>query len=174
MAHKAGYVNIVGNPNVGKSTLSNQLIGEKLSIVNPKAQTTRHRILGIVNSDDYQIVISDTPGVLKPNYKLQENMLKFSKSALVDADIILYVTDMVESFDKNNEFLLQVKKSEVPVLLVINKIDITKQEELDKLFDFWKEEDYARILSLMPKCNAPGYKDARNCPRCDALGITGK
>jgi GTP-binding protein Era len=140
MAHKAGYVNIVGNPNVGKSTLSNQLIGEKLSIVNPKAQTTRHRILGIVNSDDYQIIFSDTPGVLKPNYKLQESMLKFSKSALVDADIILYVTDMVESFDKNNEFLLQVKKCEMPVLLVLNKVDLTKQEDLDKLFDFWKTE----------------------------------
>jgi len=140
MAHKAGYVNIVGNPNVGKSTLSNQLIGEKLSIVNPKAQTTRHRILGIVNSDDYQIIFSDTPGVLKPNYKLQESMLKYSKSALVDADIILYVTDMVESFDKNNEFLLQVKKCEMPVLLVLNKVDLTKQEDLDKLFDFWKTE----------------------------------
>lgn len=140
MAHKAGYVNIVGNPNVGKSTLSNQLIGEKLSIVNPKAQTTRHRILGIVNSDDYQIIFSDTPGVLKPNYKLQESMLKYSKSALVDADIILYVTDMVESFDKNNEFLLQVKKCEMPVLLVLNKVDLTKQEDLDKLYDFWKTE----------------------------------
>jgi len=140
MAHKAGYVNIVGNPNVGKSTLSNQLIGEKLSIVNPKAQTTRHRILGIVNNDDYQIIFSDTPGVLKPNYKLQESMLKYSKSALVDADIILYVTDMVESFDKNNEFLLQVKKCEMPVLLVLNKVDLTKQEDLDKLFDFWKTE----------------------------------
>jgi GTP-binding protein Era len=140
MAHKAGYVNIVGNPNVGKSTLSNVLIGEKLSIITSKAQTTRHRILGIVNTDDYQILFSDTPGVLKPNYKLQESMLKFSKSALVDADIILYITDVVESQDKNDEFLQQVKKSDLPILLVINKIDLANDEQLEKLYDFWKEE----------------------------------
>jgi GTP-binding protein Era len=140
MGHKSGYVNIVGNPNVGKSTLSNALIGEKLSIITSKAQTTRHRILGIVNTDDYQIMFSDTPGVLKPNYKLQESMLKYSKSALVDADIILYITDMFEKYDKNDEFLNQVKKATVPVLLVLNKIDLVKQDELEKLFDFWKEE----------------------------------
>jgi GTPase len=140
MAHKSGYVNIVGNPNVGKSTLSNALIGEKLSIITSKAQTTRHRILGIVNTDDYQILFSDTPGVLKPNYKLQESMLKFSKSALVDADIILYITDMYEKYDKNDEFLNQVKRATVPVILVLNKIDLVQQDVLEKHYDFWKQE----------------------------------
>ncbi|MBN2743335.1 MAG: GTPase Era [Marinilabiliaceae bacterium] len=140
MTHKAGYVNIVGNPNVGKSTLSNKLIGEKLSIITAKAQTTRHRIFGIVNSDDYQIIFSDTPGVLKPHYKLQESMLNYSKSALSDADVLLYVTDMVEKYDKNNEFLTMVKKSTAPILLVINKIDLSTQDELDAKFDFWKTE----------------------------------
>ncbi|PZX19178.1 GTP-binding protein Era [Breznakibacter xylanolyticus] len=140
MTHKAGYVNIVGNPNVGKSTLSNKLIGEKLSIITAKAQTTRHRIFGIVNSDDYQIIFSDTPGVLKPHYKLQESMLNYSKSALSDADVLLYVTDMVEKYDKNNEFLTMVKKSNAPILLVINKIDLSTQDELDAKFDFWKTE----------------------------------
>ena len=140
MTHKAGYVNIVGNPNVGKSTLSNKLIGEKLSIITAKAQTTRHRIFGIVNADDYQIVFSDTPGVLQPHYKLQESMLKFSKAALADADVLLYITDMVESYDKNNEFLNLVKESKAPILLVINKIDLAKQDELDEKFDFWKNE----------------------------------
>jgi GTP-binding protein Era len=140
MTHKAGYVNIVGNPNVGKSTLSNKLIGEKLSIITAKAQTTRHRIFGIVNADDYQIVFSDTPGVLQPHYKLQESMLKFSKAALADADVLLYITDMVESYDKNNEFLNLVKESKAPILLVINKIDLAKQDELDQKFDFWKNE----------------------------------
>ena len=136
MTHKAGYVNIVGNPNVGKSTLSNKLIGEKLSIITAKAQTTRHRIFGIVNADDYQIVFSDTPGVLQPHYKLQESMLKFSKAALADADVLLYITDMVETYDKNNEFLTLVKESKAPILLVINKIDLAKQDELDQKFDF--------------------------------------
>ena len=140
MTHKAGYVNIVGNPNVGKSTLSNKLIGEKLSIITAKAQTTRHRIFGIVNADDYQIVFSDTPGVLQPHYKLQESMLKFSKAALADADVLLYITDMVETYDKNNEFLTLVKESKAPILLVINKIDLAKQDELDQKFDFWKNE----------------------------------
>ncbi len=128
--HKAGFVNIVGNPNVGKSTLMNVLVGEKVSIATFKAQTTRHRIMGIFNTDDVQIVFSDTPGVLKPNYKLQESMLNFSESALIDADVLLYVTDMVEQIDKNEEFVAKVNKIEVPVLLLINKIDISNQEDL--------------------------------------------
>lgn len=126
--HKAGFVNIVGNPNVGKSTLMNQLVGERISIATFKAQTTRHRIMGIVNTDDMQIVFSDTPGVLKPNYKLQESMLAFSESALQDADVLLYVTDVVENPEKNKEFLDKVAKMNVPVLLLINKIDITPTE----------------------------------------------
>ena len=123
MVHKAGFVNIVGNPNVGKSTLMNQLVGERISIATFKAQTTRHRIMGIVNTDDMQIVFSDTPGVLKPNYKLQESMLAFSESALVDADVLLYVTDVVENPEKNMDFLEKVQKMTIPVLLLINKID---------------------------------------------------
>jgi len=121
--HKAGFVNIVGNPNVGKSTLMNQLVGERISIATFKAQTTRHRIMGIVNTDDMQIVFSDTPGVLKPNYKLQESMLAFSESALQDADVLLYVTDVVENPEKNMDFLEKVQKMQIPVLLLINKID---------------------------------------------------
>ena len=136
--HKAGFVNIVGNPNVGKSTLMNRLVGEKISIITSKSQTTRHRIKGIVNTDDYQIVFSDTPGVVKPSYKMQEYMLEFSKSALVDADIILYVTDVVENIEKNLDFIDKVNKSDIPVLLVINKIDLTTQEKLEALFDKWK------------------------------------
>lgn len=123
--HKAGFVNIVGNPNVGKSTLMNQLVGERISIATFKAQTTRHRIMGIVNTDDMQIVFSDTPGVLKPNYKLQESMLAFSESALQDADVLLYVTDVVETPEKNMDFLVKVQKMTIPVLLLINKIDMT-------------------------------------------------
>lgn len=137
--HKAGFVNIVGNPNVGKSTLMNRLVGEKISIITSKSQTTRHRIKGIVNTDNYQIVFSDTPGVVKPSYKMQEYMLEFSKSALVDADIILYVTDVIESPEKNLDFIEKVNKSATPVLLVINKIDKTTQEKLEALFDKWKE-----------------------------------
>ena len=121
--HKAGFVNIVGNPNVGKSTLMNQLVGERISIATFKAQTTRHRIMGIVNTDDMQIVFSDTPGVLKPNYKLQESMLAFSESALQDADVLLYVTDVIENPEKNMDFLEKVQKMKIPVLLLINKID---------------------------------------------------
>lgn len=139
MTHKAGFVNIVGNPNVGKSTLSNELVGERLSIITSKAQTTRHRIFGIVNKPEYQIVFSDTPGVLKPNYKLQESMLRFSKSALTDADIILYVTDTFEKPDKHDDFLGAVQKTKIPVLLVINKIDLVDQNKLDEIVDFWKE-----------------------------------
>jgi len=129
--HKAGFVNIVGNPNVGKSTLMNTLVGEKISIITSKAQTTRHRIMGIVNGDDYQIVYSDTPGVLIPNYKLQESMLNFSNSALQDADILLYVTDTVEKVDKNAEFLEKVQRIDIPVLLIINKIDLSDQQRLE-------------------------------------------
>ena len=137
--HKAGFVNIVGNPNVGKSTLMNALVGERISIATFKAQTTRHRIMGIYNTDEMQIVFSDTPGVLKPNYKLQESMLNFSTSALTDADILLYVTDVVETPDKNNEFMAKVRQMTVPVLLLINKIDLTDQEKLVKLVEDWKE-----------------------------------
>ena len=140
MEHKAGFVNIIGNPNVGKSTLSNKLIGERLSIITSKAQTTRHRIFGIVNEDDYQIVFSDTPGVLKPNYKLQESMLRFSQSALQDADILLYITDPFEKPDKNDEFLERVKKSDIPVLIVVNKIDLIDQDRLNEIIDYWKKE----------------------------------
>ncbi len=137
--HKAGFVNIVGNPNVGKSTLMNLLMGERISIATFKAQTTRHRIMGIINSDDAQIVFSDTPGVLKPNYKLQEEMLAFSVSALQDADVLLYVTDVVETPDKNNSFLEKVKKMDVPVLVLINKIDLSNQKNLEKLVSQWHE-----------------------------------
>lgn len=139
--HKAGFVNIVGNPNVGKSTLMNELVGERLSIITAKAQTTRHRIMGIVNTDDYQIVFSDTPGVLSPKYKLQESMLEFSEEALVDADILLYVTDVIEDPTKNKAFLDRVAKNEnFPVLLVINKIDLLKgDDDLLKIIDRWKE-----------------------------------
>ena len=137
--HKAGFVNIVGNPNVGKSTLMNLLVGERISIATFKAQTTRHRIMGILNTDDAQIVFSDTPGVLKPNYKLQEAMLRFSRSALRDADVLLYVTDMVESPEKNIEFINEVKKLDVPVMVLINKIDLGNQEELVKKVEQWHE-----------------------------------
>ena len=137
--HKAGFVNIVGNPNVGKSTLMNVLVGERISIATFKAQPTRHRIMGIYNTDDMQIVFSDTPGVLKPNYKLQESMLNFSTSALADADVLLYVTDVIETPDKNNEFIQKVRQQSAPILLLINKIDLTDQEKLVKLVEGWKE-----------------------------------
>ena len=139
--HKAGFVNIVGNPNVGKSTLMNELVGERLSIITAKAQTTRHRIMGIVNTDDYQIVFSDTPGVLSPKYKLQESMLEFSQEALVDADILLYVTDVVEDPTKNRAFLDRVAANRnFPVMLVINKIDLLKgNDDLERIIDRWKE-----------------------------------
>ena len=135
--HKAGFVNIVGNPNVGKSTLMNLLVGERISIATFKAQTTRHRIMGILNTDDMQIVFSGTPGVLKPNYKLQESMLNFSESALADADILLYVTDTVEKPDKNMDFVEKVKKMTVPVLVLVNKIDLSNQEALVKQVEAW-------------------------------------
>ena len=135
--HKAGFVNIVGNPNVGKSTLMNQLVGERISIATFKAQTTRHRIMGIVNREDMQIVFSDTPGVLKPNYKLQESMLAFSESALTDADVLLYVTDVVENPEKNLDFLEKVGRMTVPVLLLINKIDESDQKHLGDIVEKW-------------------------------------
>lgn len=136
---KSGFVNIVGNPNVGKSTLMNDLVGERLSIITSKAQTTRHRIMGIVNGPEYQIVFSDTPGVLKPKYKLQESMLNFSEGALTDADVLIYVTDVVEDPEKNADFLARVAKEKVPVLLVINKIDLLKgQADLEQLVEKWR------------------------------------
>ena len=138
--HRSGFVNIIGNPNVGKSTLMNQLVGERLSIITSKAQTTRHRIMGILNTDDAQIVFSDTPGVLKPNYKLQEAMLRFSRSALRDADVLLYVTDVTDTADRNADFLEKVKKmaaAGTKVFLIINKIDLTTQETLESLVAFW-------------------------------------
>ena len=135
--HKAGFVNIVGNPNVGKSTLMNQLVGERISIATFKAQTTRHRIMGIVNTDDMQIVFSDTPGVLKPNYKMQEMMLAFSESALADADVLLYVTDVIENPEKNIDFLEKVKKMKIPVLLLINKIDLSDPNKLGDTVEKW-------------------------------------
>ena len=139
-SHKSGFVNIVGNPNVGKSTLMNALVGEKLSIITSKAQTTRHRILGIVNGEDFQMVYSDTPGVLSPNYRLQEKLLAFSRSALVDADVLLYVTDVTDTADRNADFLEKVKKmaaAGTKVFLIINKIDLTTQETLESLVAFW-------------------------------------
>lgn len=137
--HKAGFVNIVGNPNVGKSTLMNLLVGERISIATFKAQTTRHRIMGILNTSEMQICFSDTPGVLKPNYKLQESMLQFSESALQDADVLLYVTDMVETPDKNEDFLLKVQKMRCPIIVLVNKIDLSNQNDLVKKVDEWHE-----------------------------------
>ena len=138
--HRAGFVNIVGNPNVGKSTLSNRLVGERLSIITSKAQTTRHRIMGIVNGEDYQIVFSDTPGVLKPKFRLQQSMLEYSTGALVDADVLLYVTDVIETPTKNQDFLDKVAKEKIPILLVINKIDLLKvNDDLVRIIDQWKQ-----------------------------------
>ena len=137
--HKAGFVNIVGNPNVGKSTLMNLLVGERISIATFKAQTTRHRIMGILNTPEMQICFSDTPGVLKPNYKLQESMLQFSESALQDADVLLYVTDMVETPDKNADFLSKVQRMTCPIIVLINKIDLSNQKDLEKKVEEWHE-----------------------------------
>ncbi len=174
MAHKAGFVNIVGNPNVGKSTIMNALVGEKLSIITQKMQTTRHRIKGIVSGDDFQIVYSDTPGILKPSYRLQETMMKFVDSALIDADIILFVTDVIEKPDKNPEYIERIRKSNVPVIVLINKIDLSNQEDVVRLFNYWSdifpgatvfpisakekfniEPIFDRILELLPE--APAY-----------------
>lgn len=156
MPHKAGFVNIIGNPNVGKSTLMNRLVGERLSIITSKAQTTRHRIMGIVSGPDFQIVYSDTPGVLKPKYKLQESMLEFSTGALGDADVLVYVTDTVEQPDKNNEFLSKVQamasENGTPVIVVINKVDLTTPDKLDELVEWWhKELPTAEIIPVSAK-----------------------
>ncbi|PIF02695.1 MAG: GTPase Era, partial [Draconibacterium sp.] len=174
MAHKSGFVNIVGNPNVGKSTIMNALVGEKLSVITRKMQTTRHRIKGIVSGEDFQIVYSDTPGILKPNYKLQESMMKSVDNALIDADVLLFVTDVVEKPDKNKEYIEKVRKSNMPVIVLINKIDLSNQEEVNNLYDYWSnifkgadifpisakekfnlEPIFDRILELLPE--APPY-----------------
>ena len=139
-SHRSGFVNIIGNPNVGKSTLMNAMVGEKLSIVTAKAQTTRHRIMGIVNGEDYQIVYSDTPGILKPNYRLQKNMMNFVDAAIGDADIILYVTDTVETADKNADYVAKLQRLECPVIVVINKIDLSDQPKVLELMDYWHEQ----------------------------------
>ena len=138
MAHRSGFVNIIGNPNVGKSTLMNQLVGEKLSIITSKAQTTRHRIMGIVNGEDFQIVYSDTPGILKPNYKLQEKMMKFVRGAITDADVLLYVTDTVEDSDRSAEIIEKVNLSGIPTIVVINKVDLTTPDKLTALVEKWQ------------------------------------
>ncbi len=146
MAHKSGFVNIIGNPNVGKSTLMNAMVGEKLCIVTAKAQTTRHRIMGIVNGEDFQIVYSDTPGILKPVYRLQQNMMNFVDTAIGDADIILYVTDTVEKPDKNMDYVEKLSRLNCPVIIVINKIDISSQEKVRELMDWWQEKVPAAII----------------------------
>ena len=138
MAHRSGFVNIIGNPNVGKSTLMNQLVGEKLSIITSKAQTTRHRIMGIVNGEDFQIVYSDTPGILKPNYKLQEKMMKFVRGAITDADVLLYVTDTVEDSDRSADIIEKVNLSGIPTIVVINKVDLTTPDKLIALVEKWQ------------------------------------
>jgi len=138
MAHKSGFVNIIGNPNVGKSTIMNALVGEKISIITSKMQTTRHRIKGIVSGDDFQIVYSDTPGILKPNYKLQENMMRFVDTAILDADLIIYVSDVKEKTEKNSEYLEKIKNSGIPILLLLNKIDLSNQQEVLGLIGVWK------------------------------------
>ena len=174
MAHKSGFVNIIGNPNVGKSTIMNALVGERLSIITQKMQTTRHRIKGIVSGEDFQIVYSDTPGILKPNYKLQESMMKYVNTALIDADVILYVTDVVEKPDKNEEYLEKIRKSNAPVIVLINKIDLSSQGEVMEMYEYWKNllpaadvfaisaterfniaPIFDRILELLPE--APPY-----------------
>ena len=163
MEHHSGFVNIIGNPNVGKSTLMNALVGEKLSIVTAKAQTTRHRIMGIVNGEDWQIVYSDTPGILKPNYRLQQNMMNFVDGAIGDADIILYVTDTVETPDKNGEYVAKLGRLECPVIVVINKIDISTQEKVMELAAWWKEQlPAAEIIpaSAQEKFNLQSILDA--------------
>ncbi|MGB5358621.1 MAG: GTPase Era [Eudoraea sp.] len=174
MAHKAGYVNIIGNPNVGKSTLMNAFVGEKLSIITAKAQTTRHRILGIVNGEDFQLILSDTPGIIKPAYELQDSMMKFVKSAFEDADILIYMVEIGEKELKDTSFLERLKKSKIPVLLLLNKIDASDQQTLEEQTQYWQEqlpsaeihpisalrnfnvkEVFERILELLPE--APPY-----------------
>ena len=161
--HKSGFVNIIGNPNVGKSTLMNALVGEKLCIVTAKAQTTRHRIMGIVNGEDWQIVYSDTPGILKPSYRLQQNMMNFVDGAIGDADIILYVTDTVEKSDKNSEYVEKLQRIDCPVVLVINKIDISDQTRVVELMEYWKEQLPKAVIipaSAQEKFNLDSILDA--------------
>ena len=179
MEHKAGFVNIIGNPNVGKSTLMNAFIGEKLSIITSKAQTTRHRILGIVNGDDFQIVLSDTPGIIKPAYEMQESMMQFVKSAFEDADVLIYMVEIGEKELKDEAFFNKIIHSKIPVLLLLNKIDKSNQEQLDEQVQLWKEkvpnaeihpisalenfnvkEVFARIIDLLPESPAYYPKDA--------------
>ncbi|MGD9556406.1 MAG: GTPase Era [Mangrovibacterium sp.] len=190
MAHKSGFVNIIGNPNVGKSTIMNVLVGERLSIITSKMQTTRHRIKGIVSGEDFQIVYSDTPGILKPNYKLQESMMQYVETALVDADVILYVTDVVEKQDKNSEFLAKIRHSNAPVIILINKIDLSSQDEVLKLYRFWNDllpaaDIYAvsatekfniapvfdRILELLPE-NPPYFPKDELTDRNERFFVT--
>ncbi len=190
MAHKSGFVNIIGNPNVGKSTIMNVLVGERLSIITSKMQTTRHRIKGIVSGEDFQIVYSDTPGILKPNYKLQESMMQYVETALVDADVILYVTDVVEKQDKNSEFLAKIRHSNAPVIILINKIDLSSQDEVLQLYRFWNDllpaaDIYAvsatekfniapvfdRILELLPE-NPPYFPKDELTDRNERFFVT--
>ena len=171
--HRSGFVNIIGNPNVGKSTLMNALVGEKLSIVTAKAQTTRHRIMGIVNGEDFQIVYSDTPGILKPNYRLQQNMMNFVDVAIGDADIIMYVTDTIEKADKNSEYVEKLQRLSCPIILVINKIDISSQEQVTSLMDYWKNQLPQAIIipaSAQEKFNLDNIFDTilDNLPVCPA------
>ncbi|MDP5092642.1 MAG: GTPase Era [Polaribacter sp.] len=156
MMHKAGFVNIIGNPNVGKSTLMNALVGEKLSIITPKAQTTRHRILGIVNHEEYQIVFSDTPGIIKPAYELQASMMDFVKSALDDADILIYMVEVGETAQKNEAFFNKIINSKIPVILLLNKIDKSTQEEVAEKIAYWREKvpnSFVYIISALEKFN---------------------
>jgi len=179
MSHKAGFVNIIGNPNVGKSTLMNAFVGERLSIITSKAQTTRHRILGIVNGDDFQVILSDTPGIIKPAYEMQKSMMDFVKSAFEDADVLIYMVEIGEKELKDEDFFAKIIKAKIPVLLLLNKIDKSNQEELEVQIDLWKEkvpnaeiyaisalenfnvqEVFARILALLPESPAYYPKDA--------------
>ena len=156
MTHKAGFVNIIGNPNVGKSTLMNALVGEKLSIITSKAQTTRHRILGIVNGDDYQVVFSDTPGIIKPAYELQESMMDFVKSAFEDADVLIYMVEIGEKELKNEEFFKKIIHSKIPVILLLNKIDKSTQQEVEEKVDYWKKKvpsSFVYVISALEKFN---------------------
>jgi len=188
--HKAGFVNIIGNPNVGKSTLMNKLVGEKLSIITSKSQTTRHRIMGIVTGEDFQIVYSDTPGIIEPKYKLQESMMKFVQSALIDADIILYVTDMIESIDKNMHYIERIQKSKLPVILIVNKIDLSNQEAVMARILEWRvifpdatilpvaarenfnvEAVLDRIIQLLPE-NPPFYGEDELTDRTERFFVS--
>lgn len=171
MSHRSGFVNIIGNPNVGKSTLMNALVGEKLSIVTAKAQTTRHRIMGIVNGEDWQIVYSDTPGILRPSYRLQQNMMRFVDGALGDADIILYVTDTVETAEKNVEYIEKLQRIDCPIVLVINKIDISDQNKVEELISYWQNQIPKAIVipaSAQEKFNLENILQAvkDNLPEC--------